>query len=228
MRRIAIIPARGGSKRLPKKNTIDFFGEPIIAYTIQAALQTELFEKVCVSTDDERAMEIAYKSGAVVLERSAKLATDTAQVRQVCQQVLEDEEVRGCRYDVFSCLYATAPLRNSQDISEVVSLVVPGECDFALAVTEYDYPPHQALAVNSDGSLSPKWPDLVNLNSNDVEKLVVDNGSTYAVSVSAFKEYNSFYGPQLKGHVMPRERSIDIDYPVDLELAQFFANRMKK
>ncbi len=227
MRRLALIPARGGSVRLPRKNVVDFLGRPIIAYTVSAALETGLFDRVCVSTDDAEIAAAGRAAGAEILDRPPDLARNTAQVREVCLQVLDAEEAEGRHYDVLCCLYATAPLRTAADIRAVVSLIEPGRCDFALAVTTYDHSPHQALTIDARGWLVPIWPDLVNLRSQDVPEPFVDNGSTHAVTVAAFRRDRSFYGPNLRGHVMPLERSIDIDLPVHLEMARFFAERLR-
>jgi pseudaminic acid cytidylyltransferase len=226
MRRLAVIPARGGSKRLPRKNIVDFEGRPILAYTVRAALESGVFARVLCSTDDPEIADIAARAGAVVVMRPDSLATDTAQVWQVCKYVLEAEAEEGRDYDLLCCLYPTAPLRNAEDIRAVTGLIVPGHCDFALAVTTFDYPPHQALRVGGDGVLSPMWPDMVNLRSQEVGELLVDNGSTYAVSVAAFLSSHSFYGPGLRGYRMPRERSVDIDDAGQLELARFYARRL--
>jgi N-acylneuraminate cytidylyltransferase len=222
---IAVIPARGGSKRFPRKNLVEFKGRPIISYTIEAALRTRLFERVVVSTEDMEIAGVAEQFGAEIQHRPPELATDRAQVVDVCLNLLKEEIDRGRSYDILCCLYVTAPLRKAEDIMRVVELVKNGECAFAMAVTEYYFPPHQALKTNDSGFLEPVWPEIVNLQSQALPKMVIDNGSTYAVSVSAFLETKSFYGTRLKGYVMPRERSIDIDVVADLELAEFYAGK---
>jgi len=136
MKRIAIIPARGGSKRLPRKNVADFLGKPIIAYTIEAALACHLFDKVAVSTEDREIADVARRFGASVILRPDALATDQSQVKDVCLHVLEQEAHAGRDYDGFGCLYATAPLRNVADISGTAGLIEPGVCEFSMAVTE--------------------------------------------------------------------------------------------
>jgi len=221
----ALIPARGGSKRLPGKNIADFLGRPMIAYTIDAALETGFFADVVVSTEDEKIAEAARQAGARVSVRPEALAGDKARVTQVCGHFLEEEKGQGRTYDVLCCLYATAPLRNSEDIAAVVELVTRGDCAYAMAVTRYHYPPHQALKLGPAGSLSPMWPEWLEKRSQEVPEVFVDNGSTYAVSVPAFLESGTFYGPGLKGHLMPRERSVDIDHAEDLALALYFAGR---
>jgi len=223
LKRVAIIPARGGSKRLPRKNIIPFLGKPIIAHTIEAATNTGLFERVVVSTEDQEIAEVSSRFGAEIDVRDPKLATDSASVKEVCLDFLKTEHSLDRNYDVLCVLYATAPLRNSQDINNVVELVNPGVCDFAIAVTRYEMPPHQALRILHENRLEPMWPELVQARSDEVGELRVDNGSTYAVSVPAFIKYQSFYGPGLCGYEMPRERSVDIDTKEDLDLVSYFA-----
>lgn len=226
MRQIAVIPARGGSKRLHRKNIIDFHGKPIIAYTIAAALQASLFDRVLVSTEDDEIAEIAEANGAEVLKRPLELATDSASVVDVCLHSLEFLSRQGEFYDILCCLYSTAPLRNAVDIRNTVGLVQSRECDFAMAVTDYHYPPHQAMTINECGLLEAMWPHLVNKRSQDVPKMVIDNGSTYAARISEFVKVKTFRGQKLKGYHMPHSRSVDIDVAEDLELANYFGRRL--
>jgi CMP-N-acetylneuraminic acid synthetase len=226
--RLAVIPARGGSKRLPRKNVLPFLGKPIIGYTVEAARASKLFDRVIVSTEDDEIASIAAGFGAEVRERAKELASDTARVVDVCLDLLDREQAQGRAYDVLAVLYATAPLRTAEDIAGTVNLLEPGRCDFALAVTNYDLPPHQALKVGDDNAVAPMWPALINERADVIGKLCVDNGSTYAVSVGAFRRERGFYGPGLRGYLMPRSRSIDIDTPEDFEMAQLMAERMQR
>jgi pseudaminic acid cytidylyltransferase len=223
MRRVAIIPARGGSKRLPRKNIIDFFGKPIIAWTIEAAKQSNLFDAVIVSTEDDEIKDIARKYGAEIDDRAQELATDDARVLDVCVDLLNRENMKDV--DILCVLYATAPLRSAQDIQKTVELLSRETCDFALACTTYDLPVHQALKVNDNADVRPMWPELIEERSSDIGTVVVDNGSTYAVFVPAFLNEKTFYGPNLKAHIMPREFSQDIDEEHDLELAKFYGQK---
>ena len=218
--RVCVIPARGGSKRLPRKNVVDFFGKPMIAYTIEAALEAERFGRVVVSSEDAEILEVARSFGAEIAERDSTLATDGARVSDVLLDFIDLEEEAGRNYEVLCCLFPAAPMRGSLDVAAVVDLVVPGECDFAIAVTEYDLPPHQALRLEDGGALRPMWPDLVDMRDEDVGPLVVDNGSTYAAHVPAFRKQRNFYGAPLSGHLMARERSVDINTAVDLEITK--------
>ena len=220
MKAICIIPARGGSKRLPRKNVIDFFGKPMIAYSIEAAISSKRFSRIVVSSDDAETLDIARRFGADPVERKSTLASDTARVSEVLLDFLDQEEAAGRNYGIVSCLFAAAPLRRTEDVTAVIDLIKPGECHFSIAVTEYDLPPHQALKLEADGALHPMWPELVDLRDEQVGKLVVDNGSTYAATVDAFRKQKNFYGSPLRGHAMPRERSVDLNSAVDLEIAK--------
>jgi CMP-N-acetylneuraminic acid synthetase len=225
MKAVCLIPARGGSKRFPRKNIVDFLGRPIISYTIEAALGSGIFERVVVSTDNDEIKNVAQSFGATVIQRPAHLANDTARLTEVCMDFIQSEEALGRTYDIFMCLLATSPMRSTEDLRSVFKLVSSERCDFSMAVTSYDLPPFQALRKKEDGSLEAMWPELVNLRSQEAPELVVDNGSTYCAKISAFKQHSTFYGPGLRGYWMPRDRSIDLDEPVDLELALYFAKR---
>jgi pseudaminic acid cytidylyltransferase len=220
---VAIIPARGGSKRLPRKNVIDFLGRPIIAYTIEAAIESGCFSRVVVSTEEEEIAAAAERFGAIVDHRRPELATDAAGVVAVCIDFLEREARAGRRWQAMCCLYATAPLRVAADIRATMALLSPEQCDFAMAVTAFDHQPHQALQFAADGRLTPMWPQLVERRASDLPTLRVGNGSTYAVSVPKFMSRRSFYGPAMRGYEMPRDRSVDIDTADDLALALHFA-----
>lgn len=227
MRGVCIIPARGGSKRLPRKNIADFLGKPILAYTVEAARASAVFSRVVVSSEDHEIREVARRAGAEVHERTSALATDGARLTDVCLEFLAEEESAGRAWDFFGCLLATAPMRTADDVRRAHALIEPGVCDFAMAVTTYSLPPLQALRTNEGGFLRPMWPDLVNLRADEAPALYVDNGSTYLALVSAFRKERTFYGSRMRGHVMPRGRSIDIDEPHDLELARMLAQKAR-
>lgn len=225
MRLSCLIPARGGSKRLPRKNVADFLGRPIIAYTIEAALSSALFDKVVVSTEDPEIADVAAACGATVARREAGLASDTARIIDVCLDYIAEREKEGICPDVLCVPLATAPMRGPQDIRSVCELVTSGTHEFAMAVTTYGHPPFQALRDDGAGNLVPMWPEVVNLRSNELPQAYVDNGSTYCFSVLAFKVQQTLYGKRLGGYVMPRGRSVDIDDQTDFELALYWAGR---
>ncbi len=222
---LAVIPARGGSTRLPRKNVLPFRGKPMIAWTIEAAIGSGLFADVLVSTEDAEIADAARASGARVLDRPAALASDRARVVDVCLDALDREAAAGRTYDQICCLYATAPLRHADDIRATAAPVLAGAASFALAACRYEQPPHQALTLRPDGGAVPLMPDLVNRRADEIGDLVVDNGSTYAVEVAAFRETRGFYGAPLRVHLMPRARSIDLDDADDLALLSFYAEQ---
>jgi pseudaminic acid cytidylyltransferase len=227
--RLCIIPARGGSKRLPRKNIFDFLGKPMIAYSIDAAIGAKVFDRIVVSTEDAEIADIARSFGADVELRDPNLATDRARVVDVCLDLLDREAAAGRAFPQFACLYPAAPLRNADDVRTTVEMLSapdsdgPDACHFTMAVTTYPLPPHQALKCEVGGRLAPMWPDIVNMRESDIPQLVVDNGSTYATTVAHFRKARTFYGPGLRGHVMPYGRSTDINHADDIDLAKHFA-----
>lgn len=219
-RRIAIIPARGGSVRLPRKNIRIFHGRPILAYTIDAALASKRFERVVVSSEDEEILDVACRYGAEIHTRSMDLARDKSRVVDVCFQVLKNHLSMGYSYGVLACLYATAPMRTANDIQKVLDLLQHPKCNYAMAATEFSHYPHQAMKVAQNEFVEPMWPDLVRKRSDDVGAFVAGNGSTYCVDVSEFMRTLDFYGPGMRVHMMPCERSVDIDTEEDWRLAE--------
>jgi pseudaminic acid cytidylyltransferase len=222
---VAIIPARGGSQRLPRKNIADFLGRPMLAYTVDAAFESGCFARVVVSTEDDEIAAVASRTGAAVDRRNPELATHQIGLVDVCLDFLAREEREGRPWQSLACLYATAPMRNAQDIRDTMALLEPGRCGFAMAVTSYDHYPHQALKFEAGAALTPMWPDLVTKRGSELPPLRAGNGSTYAVDVTEFRKYRSFYGPNLRGHDMPRDRSVDIDTRHDLDFAIWLAGR---
>ena len=225
MRRVAIIPARGGSKRFPRKNIAPFFGHPLLSYTIRSGIESGCFDQVVVSTDDDEIENIGLRYGANVDRRPTFLGADAATVREVCLDFLRRQRRHGIEWDVLCCLYATAALMTIEDIRSVLSLIEPGICEYAMGVSRADRHMHQALDSVGDSFLKPKWSDLVESRSQEANGQWFSNGTIYAVWVPAFGGTGSFYGPTLKGHFMPRDRAIDIDHPEDLELAKFYFAR---
>ena len=133
----------------------------------------------------------------------------------VCEHILEKEQIQGINYKYLCCLYATSPLRNFLDIKKTVQLVTSGKADFSIAVTKFDFPAFQALKKSQDNNLVPLMPNLITKKTTDIGEVFVDNGSTYVCKVSEFQKIKSFYGSPLKGYYMERSKSIDIDYMED-------------
>ncbi len=225
-KRIAIIPARGGSKRLPRKNIVPVCGRPVLEYTVEAAFRCELFDHIIVSTEDEEIARVAEGAGAEVWARSEGLASDTTVMDKVIEDVLAGFHDRCGEYPVsFCCLLATAALRLPSDIANAFQLLQPGDCDFVLTYKEYESSPHEALILDKGGDLHPMWPDLMFRQRGDRPRLVKDAGSIYWLYTEAFLREKTFFGANLRGHLLPSERAVDIDEPSDLELMEYFMEK---
>ena len=143
---------------------------------------------------------------------------------QAIKDVLQKEKCMGRSYEVLCCLYATSPLRDYTDIVNTMELVISNKCKQAMAVTNFDLPAFQAMFYSADGSLTPMRPDLLQLNSNEVEEIVVDNGSTYVTRVKDFILSGSLVSDGMLGYQMPKVRSIDIDTKEDFILAEYYSD----
>jgi len=217
---ICIIPARGGSKRLPRKNILPLKGKPLMAYTIEAAIQCGLFGKVCVSTEDEEIADIALKYLAEVPYcRPRFLATDTAGVVDVCLDMLTYFEKEDTHFEALCCLYPTAALRNCEDIVNAYKIFKRGFFT-VMAVTDYFFPPHQALVLNKDSTAHLFWKDVGGKRSSELPEFVVDNGSTYWADIEMFKLEKTFYSSKTGIYKMPKIRSIDANTEEDFQLLQ--------
>ena len=223
-RRLCLVPARGGSQRVPRKNVAPLAGRPLLAWTVQAALDSRLFQRVVVSTEDAEIARIAEGHGATVLPRPAGLATSTATGVDVCVDALERLGAAGETFDVLAFLLPTSPLRTAADLRGAWARFVERDADFLMAVTDYAIPPFWALEER-EGFLRPYWGHEYLVKSQELPRVCVDNGAVYLARVDAFLRERTFYGERLVGHWMPRERSVDVDEPVDLALAEFFLAR---
>ena len=226
IKRVALIPARGGSKRLPRKNLIEFGGKPLLVWSIERALETGLFERVCVTSEDPEIGELARASGAEWFERDAALAGDRVEMDQVCLDFLEKETAAGRPIDQLVILLTTAPLRAEEDIKSVVEAVASGEADFAMAVTDFPYSPFEALEVADDGRARLMWPEYATKSRQDRPHVMVDAGSVYAVNAAAYLKSRTVYGPDLKVVEVPAERAVDIDTAEDIVRAEFYRGQL--
>jgi CMP-N-acetylneuraminic acid synthetase len=225
--RIAVIPARGGSKRLPRKNVLPVLGKPMISYPVRAALDSGVFERVIVSTEDAAIADTARSAGAEVLPRRDELATDQATVTQVCLDVLEQVGRAGALPESFCCIYATAIFLEARDLSESLRLLdVDPRCEGVMGVSRYPIHPYKALQWD-DGYLKAMWPEQNERKSQEYPDLVASNGTLYWARSAAFRRNPTFYAMRLRGYVVPAARAVDIDTPEDYEWAQRLAESRK-
>ena len=223
MKAICIIPARGGSKRIPRKNIKDFLGKPIIAYSIETALQSGLFDEVMVSTDDEEIARVAEEYGAKVpFFRSAKNADDFTGPGDVVYEVLNQYKGLGIRFDLACCLYATAPLVQAKSLKEGKDLILNQDFDLTFPVGKYSSPVLRSYKIDSNGRAQYNWPEFETFRSQDLDILYFDSGQFYwfyPQVLSLLKNKNSF-GTK-KGVVILNETEVqDIDEFDDWKLAE--------
>lgn len=222
MSNLAIIPMRKGSKGLPDKNIRDFFGKPIFAYTLEHAKKSGLFDEIIISTDSQEIADLCREYGGnVPFMRPPEYATDTAQLVGVVKHVLETYEGEGRFFDRFCLLWATAPMRTSEDIKQAYAML-DDDTDAVVGVTDYDLPVFCALHADESSRLSPLFPEYQKLTRKQQPKAVVDNGAFCWVKRKAFQEHGTWLPPTLKGYWMPRHFSIDIDNEEDWDLASYY------
>ncbi len=220
MKKVAIITARGGSKRIPRKNIKEFCGKPILAYSIQAALEAGVFDTVMVSTDDEEIAEIAKKYGAEVpFYRSEKTANDYATTADVILEVIEEYEKLGQFFDMVCCIYPTAPFLTADKLKDAVQKLENSDADTLIPVVTFSYPVQRALVIR-DEKLVFEYPEFMDSRSQDLEPHYHDVGQFYIMKTETFKESKKI----MLGNILPFEISEmevqDIDNQTDWEIAE--------
>ena len=221
MKSLAIIPARGGSKRIPGKNIKNFLGLPIIAYSIKAALNSGIFDEVMVSTDDEEIAEIAKSFGASVpFMRSESTSNDYATTADVVTEVLSEYSDRGIEFDIIACIYATAPFITADRLKDAMHILINGKADSVFTCVEFSYPVLRSLVIDSKGYIGMKWPEFKNSRSQDLEKFYHDAGQFYMSTVEAFKKAKGFWGEKTVPVIMSELEVQDLDTPTDWALAE--------
>lgn len=219
MKNIAIIPARGGSKRILRKNIKPFMNKPIIAYSIEAALQSGLFEEVMVSTDDKEIAEIARQYGAKVpFMRSAETSNDYASTADVLFEVLNKYKEQGQEFDTICCIYATAPFVTSDRLVEAYSKL-DDMIDSVFTCVAYSYPVQRSLHI-VDGKISMVYPEYISSRSQDLEPIYHDAGQFYVAKTASFVREKTFWGTNTAGLVLSELEVQDLDTQTDWELAE--------
>ena len=225
--KIAIITARGGSKRIPRKNIKEFCGKPILAYSIEAAIQSGSFDKVMVSTDDQEIAEIAKRYGAEVpFYRSEKTANDYATTNDVLLEVLEEFEKRGEHYDLGCCIYPTAPFVTAQKLQDAVEQLLASDADTLIPVVSFSYPPQRAMIVK-DGRLVFEYPQYLDSRSQDLEPHYHDVGQFYVFRTAAFQRNKKLMVGNILPLVVSEMEVQDIDNQTDWEIAEMKYRLMK-
>lgn len=219
-KRIAIITARGGSKRIPHKNIKAFCGRPIIEYSIKAALQASVFDTVMVSTDDEQIAQIARAAGAQVpFMRSKETANDYATTSDVLLEVLACYEAQGDHFDVCCCIYPTAPFVTAQKLRDAVQKLEQTGADTVQPVVQFSFPPQRGLELHGE-YLTPSNPELYLMRSQDLEPIYHDCGQFYIFDTKAFLRSKKIVGEKVVPMHINELEVQDIDNETDWKLAE--------
>jgi len=228
MRSICVIPARGGSKRIPRKNILKLNGIPLISYTIQAAIKSNQFDDIYVSTEDDEIKSISLAEGAKVDERPLHMAGDKVTKVEVISEFLKRHNYLS-ENDIITALLPTCPFRNSKHIAEAFKLYKSNtDIPFLIGVTEYDFPIQLALKKDTSDTMKMVFKDGYNTTrSQNIEKRYHPNGAIYIANVGAFLKNNTFFNPKFLAYEMEAIYSYDIDYPYQFEIAEILAKKMK-
>lgn len=220
--RLAVIPARGGSKRIPRKNIRPFCGQPIIAWSIVAARASGCFDRVVVSTDDADIAQVALAAGAEVpFVRPAALSDDQAGTIAVVCHAIEWQREHGAPADLVCCLYATAPFVTGADLQHGLAQLVSSGADFAFTATRYPFPIQRALRVDAQGRVAMFQPTQFSTRSQDLEEAFHDAGQFYWGRATAWLTAKTLFGAQSVAVLLPAHRVQDIDTPEDWTRAEW-------
>lgn len=220
MKTLAIIPARGGSKRIPHKNIKEFLGQPIIAYSIKAALESALFGDVMVSTDDVQIAEIAKRHGATVpFMRSVANANDTAGLTEVCLEVIDQYKSQGQSFDAVCCILPTAPFVTPERLALAQKMLTTGAYDCVFPVAEYSYPIQRSLKIEKE-FVEMRWPENFSARSQDLEKTYHDSGQFYFIKTEALAREKRLFTASSGAIILNELESQDIDTQQDWKIAE--------
>ena len=225
---IAIIPARGGSKRIPRKNIRSFCGHPIIGYSIAAARESGCFREVMVSTDDPEIALLAKKMGASVpFLRSEKNSDDYSMTAEVLEEVLMEYQKMGQVFDFLCCLYPTAPFASKDRLIQGCETMLSSGADSVLPIIRYSYPIWRSLKVE-DGKIKMLWPENYNKRSQDLPPVFHDAGQFYVMRTESLIREKKLYTPNSVGIEISELEGQDIDNEDDWKLAEIKYQLLKK
>ena len=220
--KVAIIPARGGSKRIPRKNIKDFCGKPIIAWSIEKAIESGCFDRVIVSTDDEEIAMIAKVFGAEVpFIRSIDLADDNTGTIPVIANAVEWLNANGPLVEMACCIYATSPFILSSDLLQGLNVLQSMEFGYVFSVTSYPFPIQRAIRIRTDNRIEMFQPENLNVRSQDLEEAWHDAGQFYWGSAQCWLEEKPMFSEYSAPIVLPRYRVQDIDTLEDWIQAEY-------
>lgn len=217
---IAVITARGGSKRIPKKNIKNFCGKPIIAYSIEAALKSNLFDEIMVSTDSEEIAEVARQYGAKVpFMRSEKTSGDYATTAEVLMEVLMEYEKKGVIFKYMACIYPTAPFVTAEKLIKGMELLKSEKAKMVMPVVPFSYPPQRGYVIQ-EHRLNMRDKNNFSKRSQELEKIYHDCGQFYFFEVNEFKRYQGQIMDEIVPIIVNELEVQDIDNETDWKMAE--------
>ena len=220
-KKIAVITARGGSKRIPKKNIKEFCGMPIISYSIKTAIESGIFDEVMVSTDSKEIAEISKKYGAVVpFMRSEKTSDDFATTEDVILEVLENYKNIGKEFEQVCCLYPTAPFVTSNILKKATEIMDKSHPAVVIPIVQFSYPPQRCFIIDEFGYAKFKYPEYIEARSQDLEKQYHDVGQFYIYNVEKLVESNGKIADDFMPIIISEMQAQDIDNEDDWKLAE--------
>lgn len=226
-KKIAIITARGGSKRIPKKNIKEFCGKPIILYSIEAALKSKIFDEVMVSTDSFEIAEISKKAGAKVpFMRSKETSDDFATTSSVILEVLKKYKELGKEFKYACCIYPTAPFVNEEKLINAMEMIQKNNVVEVMPVVKFSYPPQRSFSIQKD-LLQMNWPEYMNTRSQELEIFYHDCGQFYCYDVNKYIELNGQISANIMPIIIPESEAQDIDNEEDWKIAEIKYTIMK-
>lgn len=226
--KIAVIPARGGSKRILGKNIREFAGKPLIAYSLAAAKESQLFDEVIVSTDSDDIAKVALAHGATyIIRRNNELANDHVGTFPVVKHAIKEYQSAVGEVDYVCCIYATAPFLSADRLKEGIRRLVSDtkKC-FAFSVASFAFPVQRSIRL-CDGGVAPVQPDKIAMRSQDLEEYYHDAGQFYWGTTSAWLDNKATFAPHSIPVILPRYLVQDIDTPEDWERAEFMYRAYK-
>lgn len=227
--RLAVIPARGGSKRIPRKNIKLFGGKPMIAWSIDVALQSGCFDRVLVSTDDPEIAQVAQAHGAEVpFVRPPELSDDHTGTIPVIAHATQWLTDHGTLASQVCCIYATAPFVQAQDLQRGLAMLQSSGADYAFSVTSYAFPIQRAVRITPDQRVEMFQPDQFNIRSQDLEEAWHDAGQFYWGQAAAWLAQKPLFTQQATGVRLPRHRVQDIDTPEDWNRAEWMFKALQQ
>jgi N-acylneuraminate cytidylyltransferase len=225
---LAIIPARGGSKRIPRKNIKNFVGQPIIKYSIDAALQSGIFDEIMVSTDDEEIANVSDSFGAKIpFMRSAKNSGDMAFTVPVLEEVVREYEKLNRKFDSVCCIYPTAPFITPERLKKAYELFTEKKPEAVVAVMKFSYPIQRAMKIE-EGRTKMFWPENYNVRTQDLEPAYHDCGQFYFLKTDAMLEQKVLYPEFTIPIIIPSSEGQDIDNEEDWDIAEIKFKLQKK